>query len=123
MNLSIGRRTKFALGILAAIVIAFLFIRVVVKWEVIGQVAPPLTPPSRTVDPVVVSNLTFEASAYFSQDFMPIIGPGGPPFGFSVRVTVTNTGPEIASGFNITKATVYFGGTIFALQSFDLHLV
>ncbi len=40
-----------------------------------------------------------------------------------MRVTVTNTGPAIASGFNITKATVYFGGTIFALQSFDLHLV
>ena len=73
VNLSLGRRTKFALGTLVAIVIAFLFVRVVVKWEVIGQVAPPVPPPSSIVDPAVAGNLTFEASAEFWQDFMPIV--------------------------------------------------
>jgi hypothetical protein len=123
VNLSLGRRTKLALGTLVVAVIALLFIRVVVKWELIGQVGPPMVPPSGSVETTVVGNLTFEASASFRQDFMPIIGPQGPPFWFTIRVTVNNSGPEIASGFNITKATVYFGGTILALQSFDIHLV
>ncbi len=71
-------------------------------------VPPPDEPPSTVVEGITVGDLELVASAFFWQDFMPIVPAEGPPFYLVIRLNVTNIGNTTVFGLDVSRVTVYF---------------
>lgn len=84
------------------------------------QVPPPETPPGNEQETVIDSGIQVWATAWYSQDFMPMVGPDGPPFGVHVRVNITNNGAAAVEGFDALRVTIYFNNTISPLITLNL---
>jgi len=87
------------------------------------QVPPPSHLPGADPEIIVTVELTAWAKAEYWQDFMPIVGPEGPPFFVIVNVEVTNTGNSTISSFEVPRVTIYFNGTRIPLVTLNLHVV
>ena len=87
------------------------------------QVPPPSHLPGADPEIIVTDELTAWAKAEYWQDFMPIVGPEGPPFFVVVTVTVTNTGNSTISSFEVPRVTIYFNGTRIPLVTLNLRVV
>lgn len=83
-------------------------------------VPPPDDPPSIVVEEITVDDLELVASAFFWQDFMPIVPVEGPPFHLVIRLNVTNIGNSTVFGLDVLRVTVYFNN-LTPLQTFDIE--
>ncbi len=83
-------------------------------------VPPPDEPPSTVVEEITVDDLELVATAFFWQDFMPIVPAEGPPFYLVIRLNVTNTGNSTVFGLDVSRVTVYFSN-LTPMHTFDIQ--
>ncbi|UCE09036.1 MAG: hypothetical protein JSW61_08565 [Candidatus Thorarchaeota archaeon] len=85
-----------------------------------ADVPPPDSPPGSEVIIVTEGDLVMWAEAEFSQDFMPVVQPEGPPFHVLIRINVTNIGDSTVIHPWASRTTLYFNGTSNPLVTLNL---
>ncbi|MFW9847578.1 MAG: hypothetical protein ACFFF4_00455 [Candidatus Thorarchaeota archaeon] len=88
-----------------------------------SQVPPPSSPPGNNIQIVTAGQLAVWAEAEFSQDFMPVVPPEGPPFHTFIKINITNNGDETVNGLMAHRITVYYNNTLNALVTLNITTV
>lgn len=84
------------------------------------QVPPPSNLPDGEIQIVTSGDLQLWAKAEYTQDFMPVIPPDGPPFYCFITINITNIGENTIDDLGASRVTIYYNSSFEALVTLNL---